>query len=472
MASLTWDKSKSGAGKTCRIQFCIGDRRQAVRLGKTPVKVAATWLYRIEQLVANHVGGVAHDADLAGWLRDLPDAAHGKLSHVGLVMPREAAEVVTLGQLIDAFTTRAVVKENSRKSYKQTLDSLKSLFGPEKPLASITPAAADEWRSWIATDTKGESSRKRKRLTADNRLSHSSVAKRVHVAKQLFGTAVRWGWLAKNPFADLRAGSQVNVARAAYVPLETIDAVLEACPGVDWRLVVALPRLAGLRCPSEVGSLTWADVDWAKGRLTVRSPKTEHHGRQHASRLVPIVPRLRAILDDAFDQAEPGEALVVPLAGRRGASANLRTHLERIVTRAGCQTWPRTFSNLRASFECDLVEQFPAHVAARWLGHTPLIAAQHYLQTRDHHFDAAVTGGLVGKAPQSGAQSGAVGAQKAAQQAPAGNCTLLQVGSRNDTIPEETAVFPGDCKIVNVCSMDRGGIEPPTHGFSVHCSTN
>ena len=477
MASLIWDKSK--AGKTARILFVVGDRRPAVRLGRVPVKVATTWLFRIEQLVANLVGGVAHDADLAGWLRDLPEDAHGKLSHVGLVAEREVAAAVTLGALCVAFTTRRVVAENSRKSYKQTLDSLLTFFGPEKAVTAVTTSAADEWRSFIATDTKGESSRTKKRLTADNRLSPASVAKRVHVAKQLFATAVRWGWLEKNPFADLRAGSQVNVARSCYVGLEVIDAVLEAAPSVQWRLVLALPRLAGLRVPSEVGSLTWADVDWEHGRLTVRSPKTAHHGRQHASRLVPIVPRLREILADAFDRAEPGETLVVPMAGKRGANSNLRTHLERIVTRAGCQPWPRTFSNLRASFETDLVEQFPAHVAARWLGHTPLIAAMHYLQTRDHHFDAAVSTGLMGArlggsqgGPKSGAYSGAVEAHKAAQQAIAGNRKTSHDGGGNDTIPEETVVFPEDCEIVNGMTVDRAGIEPATHGFSVHCSTN
>ena len=193
MASLIWDKSKGG--KTARILFVVGDRRPAVRLGRVPVKVATTWVFRIEQLVANLVGGVAHDADLAGWLRDLPEDAHRKLSHVGLVAEREVAAAVTLGALCDAFTTRRVVAENSRKSYKQTLDSLQTFFGPEKAVTAVTTSAADEWRSFIATDTKGESSRTKKRLTADNRLSPASVAKRVHVAKQLFATAVRWGWL-------------------------------------------------------------------------------------------------------------------------------------------------------------------------------------------------------------------------------------------------------------------------------------
>ncbi|HBB74015.1 MAG TPA: integrase, partial [Planctomycetaceae bacterium] len=47
---------------------------------------------------------------------------------------------------------------------------------------------------------------------------------------------------------------------------ETIRDILDACPSVDWRLLVALARLAGLRCPSEIGALTWGDINWEKGR--------------------------------------------------------------------------------------------------------------------------------------------------------------------------------------------------------------
>ena len=103
-----------------------------------------------------------------------------------------------------------------------------------------------------------------------------------------------------------------------------IAAVLDACPNIQWRLVVTLCRLAGLRCPSEVGALTWGDVNWEKGRLVVRSPKTEHHGGEHAVRVVPIVPELRTKLDDAFHRPDAG-TFVVPIAAQWGAGANLRT---------------------------------------------------------------------------------------------------------------------------------------------------
>jgi integrase len=45
----------------------------------------------------------------------------------------------------------------------------------------------------------------------------------------------------------------------------------------------------GLRCPSEIAALRWGDVNWKRGRLMVRSVKTEGH-EGHAVRVVPIAP--------------------------------------------------------------------------------------------------------------------------------------------------------------------------------------
>ena len=59
---------------------------------------------------------------------------------------------------------------------------------------------------------------------------------------------------------------------------------------------------------------------------------------------------------------------------------------------------PRLFQNLRASCAIDWVERYPNHVVAKWLGHSPMIAATHYLQAPERHFEDAVTGGGQGVA--------------------------------------------------------------------------
>jgi hypothetical protein len=281
MANLTRLKARGRSGRpTYRIQFYdgVGERR-AVYLGAVPKKAADMWLNRIEQLNANAIPGVAPDTDLATWVSSLPDVSYEKLVQVGLAEVRvSAAPVVTVARLMTAFVARSTGKPATIRGFQQTLDSLVAYFGAETAIATITTEDADAWRVWVVKDREGSGRRKKKRTTEDNRLSPPTVAKRVSVAKQVFGCAVRWGWIEKSPFEALRPGSQANPARARYIPLTTIRDVLDACPSIDWKLVVGLAGLAGLRCPTEIGEVTWTDVNWEKGRLMVRAKKTEHHG--------------------------------------------------------------------------------------------------------------------------------------------------------------------------------------------------
>lgn len=433
-----------------RILFVDGaGERRCVHLGRLPQKAAEAFLRRVEELNANRIAGVSSSTELASWLRSLPEAIHAKLERVALVEPRAAATVRTVGELLDTFEQRAVVKPSTRKAYKQTLDSLRSFLGAGTALQAVTAETADAWRQWIATDTTSVG---RKRATADNRLSPATCAKRTFVARTVFRKAVRWKWIATSPFDGIQAGSQANPSRAFYVSPEATTAILGRCPDVGWRAIVGLTRYAGLRCPSELVTLTWNDIDWEAGRLTVRAAKTEHHGGGHAVRHVPICPALRVILEEAFEQAAEGSTAVVPRAV--DGNANLRTTFEKIITRAGLVTWPRLFQNLRASCETDWVEMYPAHEVAAWMGHSAAVAARHYLQRRDHHFLDVVTNGL-----GRDAQSDARGAQSDAQQVPARSRRASQA------TPKEAALLRflrGDarsCDVLNICTMGEEGLE-------------
>ncbi len=474
MATLTRLKARGNDGKpTWRIQFYDGaGRRHSVYVGAVPRKAADVWLNRIEQLNACRIAGVAPDTDLAAWVGSLPTGSHDKLVQARLVEPRRDTEreSITVAKLTAAFVERSPAKPTTIRGFQQTLDSLVAFFGADATIDSITAENADAWRVWVVKDKEGSGRRKKKRTTEDNRLSPPTVAKRVSVAKQVFRCAVRWGWLDKSPFDGLRPGSQANPARARYVPVETIRDVIDACPSVEWRLVVGLARYAGLRCPTEVGELAWGDINWAKGRLTVRAKKTEHHGGDHSVRVVPISPELREILADAFEQAEPGAKEIAPMATRKGV--NLRTHLERIIARAGHEVWPRLFQNLRASCATDWVERYPSHVVAKWLGHSPKVAAQHYLMSRDHHFEDVVNGESKVPAVIAGEDSNGVGSCDANCDAIATRIATPQASAPDSTESHETTepaattrVTAGSSEVTPFIKTDEMagvGFEPTT----------
>ena len=227
-----------------------------------------------------------------------------------------------------------------------------------------------------------------------------------------------------------------------------------ACPDAQWRLIVALSRYGGLRCPSEHLSLTWGDVDWEQNRITIRSPKTEHHAGGE-TRVIPLFPELRPYLEAVFDEAEPGTEHII--TRYRNENANLRTQLLRIIKRAGVKAWPKLFHNLRASRQTELAGRFPLHVVCEWIGNSAAIAEKHYLQVTDDHYNDAVRGTESGTV---NAESGPTAAQNpaqhpAAQSRKGSQETIKARQSRAVLLPDALV-----CDTVPDCEVPPRGIEP------------
>jgi integrase len=256
-------------------------------------------------------------------------------------------------------------------AYGSTRRCLIGFFGESRPLRSIEPVDADGWRQHLKADG----------------LADATISRRVGVARMVFKRAVKWKLIGENPFADVKAGSQTNMSRMFFVSLAVAQRVLDACPDTQWRLLFALSRYGGLRCPSEHLALKWSDVDWEHDRIRVPSPKTAHHVGGDC-RFVPIFPELRLHLQQAFDEAEPGTEYVI--TEYRMVNSNLRTRLYQIIHRAGLKPWPKLFHNLRSTRQTELAEKYPIHVVCQWIGNSRAVAQEHYLQVTDSHFaDAA-----------------------------------------------------------------------------------
>ncbi len=183
-----------------------------------------------------------------------------------------------------------------------------------------------------------------------------------------------------------------NKDRYYFITRDEADKVIGACPDDEWKLIFALARYGGLRCPSEHMALRWRDIDWTANRITIHCVKTEHHGDEHAVRVIPLFPELRPHLEAARDAANPGfdTPLSDPVITRyRDAKTNLRTQLRRIIKLAKLKVWPKLFQNLRSTRQTELAEFLPSHVVCAFMGNSERVADQHYLQVTDAHFDAA-----------------------------------------------------------------------------------
>jgi integrase len=415
MASISHDP-----GGQRRILFKAPDGiRKTIRLGKVQQKVAECVKTKVEHLLASKITSHPLDDETSRWVANLDTILADKLAKVGLIPAREKS---TLGEYLDNYIAcRSDVKGGTLLTYRQGRETLVEFFGADKVLRDISPGDCEEWGRWLRT--KG--------------YADATVSRRIKHAKTFFAAAVRKRLILENPFVVLKAGNQENKTRLYFVTHEEARQVLDACPDAQWRLIFALSRFGGLRCPSEHLALRWSNVDWEQGRITVPSPKTEHHSGG-GSRIIPIFPELRPYLEEVREQAEPGTEWII--TKYRTRNINLRTRLEKIIYRAGLIPWPRLFQNLRSSRETELTTSFPLHVVTAWIGNSERVASKHYLQVTEDHFKTA---------------------QKAAQY-PADYVVPASKANRNRGIfPDKYRSLRSNTMVV----VGPEGFEPPTKGL-------
>jgi integrase len=453
MASLSMERRR---GKPVGWRVTWDDaagRRATLRIGRTSKRNAQHLLCLVERLLeAKHLG-VPLDGETARWLDGLDPKIADRLARAGLIVGGTQAR---LGSFLDRLLAerRGSRKRASLVVWGHVVRNLIEFFGADCPLKSITPERAEEFHQHLVALG----------------LRDTTIHKRLQHCRTFFNCAKRQRLVADNPFEFVKHRPGDAAERRAYVPVADVLRLMDYCPNETWRVLLALARFGGLRIPSEAFSLKWTDIDWERGRLTVPCPKTEHlPGRGY--RVVPLFPLLRQYLDAAWSKAPEGAVYVIPEEYRRRAqgpggwrNANLRTTLEKIVRRAGLTPWPRLWHSLRSSCESDLAAAFPLAAVAKWLGNTPAIALQHYVDPTDSLFQQAAnwfppTGG--GDNATSGDPTAAQkAAQKAAQQVSATSGILRNLP--NSPIPQFTAVqqLATPCVPIHPPKAERTGFEP------------
>lgn len=310
-------------------QFTGSDgKRRTVRLGKLTQRQFDDVCRRIDSILGARLSNQPIERNDAEWLGGIGDDLHARLASVGLVPPRVKPQRIELKAFLDGYLAeRTDAKPSTRMNLSVCVNRLVRELGAATEIGSVTKDQAKAWAAKLRKD-----------------YAAATASRTIRRARQLFTVAIERGIIKANPFDKIKAGTETNRDRQAYIGRDTIDKVLTACPSNEWRLIVTLARYAGLRIPSELQDLTWRDIDWEGNRFTVRSPKKE--GQEGHSRFVPIFPEVAPYLDAAFDAAEPGAVHVI--AGNRNKS-NLRTQFERIIRKADFEPWERLFHNLRAS---------------------------------------------------------------------------------------------------------------------------
>ena len=463
MASITkLGKGKSPPRAIDFVDDTDGGKRKRIRIGVTSHDFAEEVCRRVEQLLSAKLLNQGISPATAEWLAGVSDTLHERIAQKGLCQSRQPA---TKAPKLDDWLTRYVsqrgsdLKPASISRLEQTADRLTDFFGAVT-IDEITPDTAADWRAAMIAE----------------KLSEATIRLHTRNAKSMFSAAVDRELIRRNPFAKLKSSS-IAAKRERSVTLEETERLIAAAPSLQWRLLIGLARYAGLRVDSESHGLTWQDVDWERRRLRVYAPKT------NSTRLVPIVGALLTLLQDAYDAAPDGATEIVTLSRN-----NLHRGFQVIVKRSGVTEWDDLFQALRRSCESDLAKRHPQHAVSQWIGHSMKVSEQHYLMVGDDLFDAAADDPVMQTRAVTSTQTTSepieepITATTSASLLRAAESPRIEsqgVANGMEVLNSDFAEYKQKLAVcqdlrhtASSCEVDRGGIEPPTPGFSILCSTD
>jgi len=381
MASISVEK-RTGLK---RLLFFVGDKRITIHMGpaykvvdrskgwqRSDKKVNTIFCGHIEAMIKAQAEQEPLPADTAAWLAKLDKVLLDKLAALGLTQERKKTPVALDAFIADYLSKRTDLKPRSINCLEQTQIKLSKFFGADRNMAAIRPAEIEDFRRYLEKEG----------------LEESTISRSMGRAMQFFRRAVRDEIIMKNPFDRAELPHRCvrgNDAKFHFVSREETQKLIDACPNAQWRLLIALARYGGMRCPSEPLVLTWADILWDQRKVLIHSPKTERHAG-HESRWIPLYDELEPYLQAAYDKAKPGEKWVI--THYRAKYTGLGTPLKKIALEAGLTLWPLPWNAMRKSRECELIESgVPEHVVAKLIGHTQQVARTHYLLDVNSYID-------------------------------------------------------------------------------------
>jgi integrase len=383
MAGL--EKATKDGRDSWKLRIYLNGRREKIGLGGIEESSAQDAKAHVEHLVEMARKQRPPDPKTTRWL-DLQSAElHGRLAELGLVEPRSIQEHPrTVIKYMRAYI-RSRTDWKKSVNHKQSVDHLEKYLGRDVALRAFNKGEAERFHRW---------------MTNEQGLSPNTAGQHIKRCRQMMRSALNDKLIEENPFQDVKIVLRSDKSKNRFIDGPSALALLEACPDQEWRVIFALARFGGLRCPSELLALRWSDVNWDRNRFKVHSSKTKKAGK--GERIVPLFPELRQELDLLWQLVQPGVLIASNshvIQSYRCTEVNLRKTMHKIADIAGIERWPKPFIALRASRRTELERsrRHANHVLNDWFGHTEKVADEFYLQVTEDDFDDAIrSGGLLG----------------------------------------------------------------------------
>lgn len=342
--------------------FAYGGKRHTLRFGPIGKAARKEIQRRVTRLVGTRKAGLQLDPELRSWINSLDAAPYKVLANACLV---ESRVTLTVRQLF-AWHRKLLIDNQSApatvEAFERVEENCIRCWGADRRIEALTPSDGDSLKAWMLARGNVNGSP----------LAVATASRRISMARQVLRAAVDRKWLPDNPLSHLKRRGERNPERDEYIPWDDIVRIIHMEKTAEFRLLLALVRVCGLRCPSETSILTWEAFDWRLNIFQVKAPKTRRH---KPLRDIPIFAQLKTYLADARTAQYPG-GLVFPTLP--STSASLTDRLEGLCRKARIVLWPKPFVNMRASAERDMLRTLPIDQVTAYLGHSPTTALEHY----------------------------------------------------------------------------------------------
>lgn len=357
------------------------NERKTIYLGKCSKNDATSFKLRVEELLTCKCFGTSPSHSTLQWIAAISVPLRTKLAHHGLIDVGNLPVKLKKTGLKEFLDTYVATRGKGKKPatlivWKQVIGNLIEHLPQGVAIQDVTAGDAIDWLDKIRND----------------KYSATTIHKRISFARQFFTYALQHKLIKENPFLAIsvtrpKTKSNVEVSQAA------ISKVLAVCDPT-WQAIICLSRYGGLRCPSEVLTLKWSEVDFKSLRMTITAPKNEHH-EGGGIRVCPLFPE---VLDAIKKLPKVDEYVIDKPAYRKSANtargwanANLRTHLLDLLKKAKVKPWPRLFHSMRATRQTELEKEFGLPAACAWLGNTEAVAKESYLLVFEQEWQRATT---------------------------------------------------------------------------------
>lgn len=365
MASLQERRRKNGRNSYI-VQFVFRKQRRSVFLdAKYPKRIASEVSFYVDDLAKSIEFGLPLERRILVWLETLDGDLRSRLQRAGLINSRGK---LTISELIEKYfeAESGGFRPATLKTKLAALKRASALLDFSTPADELTPTDVLRFKNAL-----------------EKRSSSATCAGTLKALARIYSWGKRLELFDKNPFEQIPKGSMSNKSREHFVSLDVYQKVLEHCNNQSERTLLALYRIGGLR-RSEAFEARWEDVNWEVGRMTIRSPKTEHTG--NGRRVIPLFKLLRAELEKLHRQERQPKTGAI-INNIQAASAGFV--IKRAVERAGEPVWERLLQNLRSSRANEIYRKSGEVKESLWIGHTTKVACSHYLHLIDSDFDEA-----------------------------------------------------------------------------------